>query len=513
MKICNNCSSQWPDEAVICGVCGNKLSDPVGTAFDEDKTVAVSYANNAQNVQPEEPAQEVSQPQVDESTQQYSYEPVGENSVVDTNEETVAYNQTETPVENAGVAEPSYIPQDNNVAEPSYIPQGDEAVAPKKKPLKAIIIALIALLVVAGIVVAGFFTNWFGLGSPINGLLKASRNMANVENASFVATISADSEGETISEKVDGKIVIDKDKEDITYLMTHGKDKACMFDETIYQITDGYGSMNSVDVDEFFKAIEEAKEQEEVDWDEFVEEYELEEVIDDPDKIQPFIEDLYENCLTDSDWLEEYMGFEKSGDDYIFQPNINNLLDEVVSLCKDSDVFTKDAMEEFEEVVDEAKEGLKEVDLKIKLTISVDSGYISSVKAEVTGKNVETKDAIKATVALDITKINETKISKSELNAIKEETEKLVDEQTCDDCGYEFYAGEDKALHGDCDECGDHFDYLNDYSGEYLCDDCYEDQFSFKSGTPGTSAGYCWECNEYASTRYEYMCLDCYLEN
>ena len=466
MKQCTVCSAQWPDDIGFCGNCGGALVSVDENAVYEDKTVA------AYN--------EIPVPVQDKANDEVAGGNFGEQTVsayanADVNEPTVASD--------AVSPENSYVPEN------SYIPQGFEPQQPKKKLfIKPLIIGGAALAVVIAVVITGFCTNWFGLGAPLNGLTKAFEKTVEAESLTFKAT----TKGASADEVIEGKMTIDRDEEDIKYIIEDESYKQCVVDGKMYHVSDGYAFESEFDNDAYKEYINDDGE---IDWEKIVEDNDLEDYID-ADEIEPFIEEFNENYLKDKEWLEEYLGFEKDGNDYIFEPELKKLFKEMKNICDDCDALTKEAKEEIKEVLDEAIEEIGKDD-ELTFTITVESGYIACIKIEgVLGGE-------KGSVEIELTDINDTEISDKEIDKIKGEAQDWIKEHTCDECDYTFYDGEAREYHGDCDDCGEHVDYLSEIDGYYYCDDCYDN-----------NAEKCEMCGAYDDYLYRYagldMCWDCY---
>ena len=499
MKECTVCSAKWDDNVAFCGNCGGALEavDNADTnVYEDDKTVAAGYGETPAFIPTPIETTPVENTAQDTAVQTSNpYAPVNDDNTV-----------ASSTVENSYMPENSAIPQADDT---SYFPEGFDGNKPEKKGIKKpLIISLVAALVVIGVVVTGFLTNWFGLGAPLNGLFKAAENMTEIESAKIKISGVSSIGDKKDNVKMDLKFNMDKDEETLSVISNgYNDDKMCLYDDVVYMInSSGRASKIDADTGELFDAIKEAEE-EELDWDELVEQADLEDYVD-ADEIDEFLKTLYEDYFSDKGWLEEYLGFEKDGDDYIFEPDIKKLGKEIINICDDSDVFTKKGKENIKEGINEFIEQAQDAKIKAKLTITVDSGYITAVVLDVTGENDGEKASVKFTV--DITDINDTEISESEAKKIKNEVEQIIADHECTECG-EWVYDDEKDAHGDCYDCGEHFSYLNEYSGHYYCDDCYDDQSS--STMYGTNSGYCWDCGDYASRRYDYLCFDCYLDS
>ena len=453
MKQCTVCSAQWPDNMGFCGNCGGALVSADETALYDDKTVAVSG-----------------------------------NDVSAFDNEVFCDEQRASSVDNPCVTD-GYVNPDCDT-------QHTELSKPKKKKAKKLlIIAIVAVALIIAVIVTGFCTNWFGLCSPLNDLLEAFNNTAHAENLTFKITLKE----EDRTQVSEGEIEINAEDEKLTYFFESDTAKVCSFDNYLYKSSYGYGSESKMNYDVYFedynKFIAVIDGEEEVDWEEFVEVNHLEDHMN-ADEIEPFLQELYKECFSNKKWLEEYMGFEKDGDNYIFDPDLKKLFEELKDICNNSDAFTKDGKEEITDDFDRAIDNITD-DESVKITITVESGYIKVVKLDVQNENAD------AALTVELSDINETEITDKELNKIKDEVVELIEDNTCDVCGMVFYNDVDKKFHGDCEDCNEHVECLYELDNAYYCYDCYE-----------ANKQQCEFCGDHGRDVQRhgglYMCKECY---
>ncbi len=428
MKQCTVCFSQWEDNVKFCGKCGGAL---------------VSAQENTDSAQ--------------------------------VNEQTVA--------------------SDAVSPENSYIPQGFEPQQPKKKSfIKPLIIGGAALALVVAVVVTGFCTNWFGLGAPLNGLVKALDNTLNAESFTVKETYIYkydDSEEKSVYEQ---RVVHDRDNEELSCIEEKdgGSSINCIYNDKYYYISDSYASVSDFDYDEFIDAHELVSARygigDDIDWGEVVaSELSSGDFVVNKDT-EEVVEDMMKNYYTDKEWLEEYLGFEKDGNEYSFNVDYKKYYKELKRIFLDSGLYSSKNEEIIEGYFDRI---IKNVDdnQEYEITFTVESGYISRVEI------YEKDDYNEATHIYEVSDVNETEISEKELKEIKNK----VEDNTCEECGY--YSNGDGDYHGDCDSCGDHVESLTHKDGSLYCDDCI-------------NSSQCEMCGEYSVTMYTYagldMCWDCY---
>lgn len=484
MKICNSCGAQLDDNMKFCNKCGTPVDMPQNNTFvdmADEATVGVGVD-----------APQVEIPQV----------------------ETSQVTTEQPPVEFAAV---SFEPQ----------PETLEQKPKKKKKIGLIIGIIAAVLVVVGAVVAGFLTDWFGLAKKdeeapktkplvasegvFSDILNAAYNTALADSLTFKVDMDATSSfGFNVNMTVvDSRFVIDQENEDITGLMEIPGSKLLIYDGMQYTYNSQVPSESSVeemfessDMGEFFEFRAELKENNDDSTvisvllgqlDEEDKENMSEYV--DPDKLEDFLNDTIETYFNDEAWLTEYMGYSKSEDAYVFEPDVEKLCDELNRIVSESDAFTAEGKEKAEEAFENIKDSVDESDLdELKVSITLKEGYFDTVQID--AKNSEGEYIIKVGFA----DINNTSISQDEIDEVIEDTEAAIEESKCEVCGEQVY---DPEYHGDCASCGAHGEIWEDS----LCYDCYYEV--------ETQVGECEECGA-VDELYEWdgrmLCLSCYFE-
>lgn len=310
----------------------------------------------------------------------------------------------------------------NSLAQSPVQPQPQAYVeeqyfVPQKKKSKLLPILLtsgIALVLVIAVVVTGVLTNWFGFVSPLRGLGKA-----------FTKTLGADSLSvnlnvELLDEDVDidVKCVADEKRENlavkatvanyITFLMT---------DDTSYLLYK-LGSYSSGEIDhmygfndEFFDLRDDRGDFDLDDLDDIVEKSELNEIIK-PQKAEAFVMDFYRNCLCSDKWLENYLGFDKSGNTYTFNVDMAKLVEDIYYRYKDSDYLTLEAKSDMDRYMPEIISECKANGARIRLTVTLDGGYLSKIDVAL----VTTGNATE--ISLKVFDVNKTIITDAEKNDI-----------------------------------------------------------------------------------------------
>ncbi len=447
MKYCPNCGKELPDEAAFCGECGCAM--PVAQAE--------VYAETAY---PEGYAQ--------------------------------------TYAEGYPEAYPQAYPQ----AYPEYIP---EQPPKKKKTWLWILLGVLGVLIAAAVV--GFFTNWFGLVSPLHGLGKAFAKTGSAESMTVKMTLKyTDEDGESEKESGEIRVVLDEDEEKIYYI-TESEGSTMLFDDG-----DVYTYIEAEDEDdydyayvqeseesagkEYFEAYEDFYDGKDIDWEEWVEFAELEDYIK-ANKMEDFIKEFNKEYLCNSEWLEKTLGFEKDGNTYTFEPNFKRLSKEVTKIVDDSRAFTDEAKEIVEEAMEEVKEGAEEDDISLTVSFTVKGGVISEIAIKATsGDN-------KVEYTIEITDVNKTSITSADREEIRDKVEQLIDENTCDTCGDTLWFQDEDDYHGDCSFCDDHGDLRYTVDDKPACYDCYYEA-THSCQKCGDSSAY------YNYDGYDRLCYDCY---
>lgn len=448
MAICPRCNHENRDDGKFCASCGFPLMQ------ENSDTIFVN--NQAAPVVENAPAAE-----------QPVAAPVMENAPINEQPQAEGFVQNEPQPVMFGVD-----------------PYATYAQPPKKKAL--IICAIASLVVILGVVITGFLTDWFGLLSPLHGLIKAFKNTFEAENLTMNISVEQGDNEADLGLRYD----IDIEKEELVVIGTmDDNDNILLYkgDAYNYASDDSYAHIQeqAFDEDEFFEKYKEAKEeQEDIDWEELFEDANLDDYVN-GDEFEAFLTELYKEKLCDDEWLAEYLGFKEEDDVYTFKPDLADLSEEIADICDDSNAFTRDAKKAIRNALeaDELLDLLEDID--IQLSIKVDGGYISAIDF-----NLETPDEQEIIITIEFANVGETIISEQEIKEFKNKTQNIIDDHTCNECGEVVFYGE----HGDCKECGEHGDI--DYDG--MCWDCYY----YSSDYAGY--GYCNRCQDYGATYYSY---------
>ncbi len=426
-----------------------------------------------------------------------------------------------------------------------------------------ILVAVIVLL--GGLAGAGVATNWFGMVAPTQKLGNAITKTVHADSFTVEYRFRNSSSDKVITEKGTAKVMMDKSKKEISYYFAGDGGLGYFGDDTTlyvdgseycyYAPEDDYRGYASIREDanfdkEFFKIYNAIVQDGKIDWAEVVKKAGLESYIN-KSQIEAFVQEVAETCLKDKEWLEDNLGFEKDGNTYVFKIDIDQLGESIVDMCNDSKAFKKATKDAIEDMVNSFVEEANDADGRITVTMKTDGGYLSYIC-------VELKDAEgeRAMYEVTIRNVNNTVLSKGEINDVKENAQKLLAENACVSCGKEWgdYEGEEGYLcsdcHRTCDVCGEVSEWrLNDVGDQRLCDDCYdtcascgEDTAAYErdgqrlcndcyykcTSCGGTDAYYerdgkqvcyncryvCEKCKETCSNTYDYgglsVCSDCY---
>lgn len=455
MKYCPNCGKELPDEAAFCGECGCAMPAAQAEVYAE-AAYPEGYAQTYAEGYPE------------------------------------AYPQTY----------PQAYPEAYPQTYPEYAP---EQPPKKKKTWLWVTLGVLAVLIAAAVV--GFFTNWFGLVSPLHGLGKAIAKTGSAESLTLKATVKYTyDDGET--EKATGNIrlVLDEDEEKIYYI-TESDGNTVLFDDgDVYtyieaEDEDDYDYAYVTESDEsagkeYFDRYEDLYDGKDIDWEEWVELAELEDYVNGK-KVESFLEEFNKEYLRDAEWLEKTLGFEKEGNTYTFEPSMKRLSKEINEIVEDSRAFTDEAKEAVDEVMTEIKESAEEEDISLRISFTVKGGYVSEITIKATA------DDAKVEYAIEITDVNKTSITAKERGEIRDKVEQLIDENTCDECGDTLWFQDEDDYHGDCSFCDEHGDLRYTVEDQPACYDCYY-----------TATHSCQKCGDssayYNYDGYDRLCYDCY---
>lgn len=380
----------------------------------------------------------------------------------------------------------------------------------KKKKKKGLLIGLLVLLVLLiGTAVAGWLTNWFGLVTPLSGLLKAAKKTA--EAGSFTVEISLKEKGDWGSSKhsAEGRAIVDWEKKELTAFGEVNGDEYLLVDDDFYSLDGAYSYKSTMPVNEAGKESEELVDIQkgEIDWEGIFDRLGLDEQLN-AKNMNAFIKKTYTDYLCDDEWLEENLGFEKDGGVYTFRPDVERVAESIVDMASETDVFKKDAQNQVEDFLDDVNFNVIQ-DFEVSFT--VEGGYITNVKVV-----LEIDDEL-LTAEITLTEIGKTTISQEEIDDFIDEVEDFIEDDTCSECGYRMW-GRDECYRCNYETCEYCYKDIHTGGGEStygyehydpLCYDCYTN-FIFET---------CEYCHDDIDTRYEriylggsysMLCYDCY---
>lgn len=365
------------------------------------------------------------------------------------------------------------------VAAPAYeqppVPDDDlfvDGVAAEPTPKRGLrwVPILSAVCAVAVLLLAfDFCFTWVGVFSPVGRLARAA--MRTVKAGSMTVDFSYKyTRGDDCSEDFGtAKVVIDHKAEEVNYITQYGEEgdeyeeisATSNGREYGYTAKDGtvtHGWISEVDDEEFFDWLEDMED--DVDWEDVIEDAELEDYLD-ADEMDDFVRKLDRKYFGNRRWLKKNMGYSKKGNTYTFRPDAETLLEALADIVDESDAFTRKGKREVEDGIDELLDDLDDSDVKLDVEISftVKGRYLSNLHIEY---EVEADgEQLAVEMDIDISDVNRTKISKSEVRSVKNTVNEYLEAE-----GIEY---------GGCDACGD-FGKMYDYYGSDLCSECYYDR-------------------------------------
>lgn len=491
MKFCHMCGTQNEDGFLFCYACGERLITANGSSVKSTDKSMENTAAPAEEVQYEE-AEKVSEYGPEKIFEESaSAEPVNDpyspfspprpsaRNVVDDH---YVYSDTEERHDSA------YADFNNRGYDHSY----------NRNSRKPFLIAGIVVALAFVIVLAGYFTDWFGTAPPMGSIIKAFANTLSAKSGTLSFSGNVDIYGD-YSEEIDNaelRYRIDFEEEELDYIYNVNSDEkyveACLYNNMLYtymsQDDDVYA--NEVDMDdsieEMFDSVDDFVDDDGINWKKIIRENNLEEYIDSKE-VESFLTDFYKECLGDEQWLEDKLGYKKVGKTHIFEPDIEELTEELIEILLDSDLLESGARRDIRNNRDDLLDELAEADNYLKIEIRLFGKYVSSIDVEYESKDNE------AELHVEFSKMNRTRITDKEQTALKKKVRDAMDDNYCKECGQEFYSIEQKSTHGDCrdygysgDEkfncavCGEILDEeLKKYENEdvdlmiYLCDDCF----------------------------------------
>ena len=394
--------------------------------------------------------------------------------------------------------------------QPSLEPQmASDFVYPVEEPLKkkhgkvVLLVVLFFFLGTAAIAVLGYFTGCFGILSPVDRIALAAKRTMLADN--FTASIEYEYtyESATDTQELDLRYVVDKGKENLTLFYESDYATSLIHEDGRYYVDDDdYGYTGDIDTDEFFETYNQLsgkEEQEEIDWDDLIEDADLEEYVK-GDAMEDFLEEFYDELLDDSKWQKNTLGLKKDGNTYTFTPNIQKTYDDVVALAKDKGVMTSELKDNIKYYEEDIEETIQDID-DLAISFTLKGRYLSQIVVEVTYQ----KYTVRYTI--DFSDVNETQISKKEIEDFIDQAEELEEKDKCPTCGTRRY-GSDHCwkCEEQCDNCYTYYnsDSMTYHRSSYYCNSCCTEQ--------------CRSCGKwlppnvmvYISYYGYYQCYDCY---
>lgn len=362
--------------------------------------------------------------------------------------------------------------QDNGMGGVPYAngASGQEAPQPaKKKNFGAMIGVAVAAVVIVGIVVAGFLTNWFGLaGGPLGTLVTAFEKTITSNSMTAEASVTRKSDG--YKDKTKGDIRFQYDKKEEKFLIWVESDDAvtALDGKYIYYCSDSYAYTEKIDDDYYFELYTDFRNSKEIDYDDIIDTLELDDYVKGR-KIEGFLETFKKECLGNKEWLQDYLGFEKNGNTYSFCAEVDELLEELIDRMDEARVLDLDSDD-----VDELIEMYEGVELEA--TVVIKNNTVSQFTFEMSD------DEYSIEFDLELTDINKTKITQDELDELENDIEAFGEDEDDDDYehdhdddyDYDYTETEADDDYGYCDNCNA-YEELYYWYGDYLCFDCYLD--------------------------------------
>ena len=365
----------------------------------------------------------------------------------------------------------------NRVEEPpaAEIPVEEAPMqAPKKKRWGRAVVAIVSAVAVLFFTFS-FVFNWFGLFSPMAQIGRATMRTLKADSLTLSADIKVKSNSYYSEQSTTLRMVVDEKAQEVNRYSTSSyyselNEKNSRSEsvsttsngrEYSYSTEDGtvtHGTIVEVDDEEYFDWREDMEE--EIDWEEVIEDAELEDYID-ADKVEDFVRVLNRKYFGNRRWLKKNAGYTKKGNTYTFRPDAETFLEALADIVDESDAFTREGKREFEDGIDNLLNQMDENGVKpdMEMSFTVKGRYLSNIHIEyamaVEGETNEVE------MDIDISDVNDTEISKSEVRSVKN----TVNE----------YLEAEGITYDECDECSD-FGRLYTYSGRDLCWDCYDER-------------------------------------
>ena len=289
--------------------------------------------------------------------------------------------------------------------------------SPKKRKTKRIVITvavvLSVLLVVTGI---GLLTNWFGLISPMKGLIDATKNTLTSKSLTVRVRITDDDAmGRRFTEEEKLQLIFDRENEEFALYARGNRGIRAYYEGTSYVYTARRVRMyRDSGGEDFFDRVDKyVDEDNNINWKNVIRDARFEKYVD-YSEIEDALEDFIKNDLCDKKWLESKLDFKKKGDVYTFEADAVDLYDLILEVCDDSDVFTKAGMDAVAGGLKRYGRELLEEDGSVKLSVTVKDKKISKVVLVLNFADS------KRTIELKFSGYNKTKITEKEIVSLED---------------------------------------------------------------------------------------------
>lgn len=455
--------------------------------------------------------------------------------------------------EDAPIVSPEEIP--STVFDPVEIAPEPVADAPitapieqkqpkkKKRKVKLIwkILAAVGVLAIIAFLIIGYVTNWFG--GPLGGLYRAFNRTIQADNFRFKYDVTVMYTGgignaTPLEQSVGGefKVAVDREHRILTVIgQMHGNDTVAeiMIRDgmlySMYEEDDGLQTLATERIpQETLDAIFDILNGKISDDDalrDMMELYQIEASIDD---VRDFIKTLEKECFTDQAWLQEYLGYKRSGNRYHFSIDMRELMKELADRAYDADIISKS----------QKKVWSSQQNYTIEVECEVKDGYLTKISCAMDTSYVETKYSI------ELWDIDRSAISDAEVNAFQTSVDEYIaaNYAECSHCGTDerksgmaymdgnYYCSGCSASLGKCGTCGtyDYKDGMTYLNGQHYCAICFEEytishtcpKCNMLTGAKGMCFNHNWyggcaKCGSLGKVAYynvlekEYICLDC----
>lgn len=338
---------------------------------------------------------------------------------------------------------------------------------------KKIIVSLVGVLVFSVGILAflEYFTGFLGIYSPLDRVVSAIKRTALANNFTIEYTLKEERGGKSYVEAGEIRYLIDKDTEDLTILQDDGDSATLIYENKQYDKSEKYANVSDADTDNFFdfyNKLSGKEEWEEIDWDYYLEELDLDESLK-AERMDDFVEAVYDELIGSTRWQKKALGLKKNGNTYTFKPDMLKIYNDVVDLAKKQGVMTSEGKRELSEGEHEIKKDLKELDLSVSVTLQ--GRYVESIVIETNGDGEDEKYHVE----ICIFNINKTEISDGEMENFMDQINTLEKENRCPYCAKPRYeANHCQQCERQCDKCDSYgyINYITQYRGRYYCMVC-----------------------------------------